>query len=385
MSGMYLTGEVPFRERPDPRPGPRRAGPQDVEVARQRDRPARHDRRVRGRRAAIRSGAHGRPRAAEPPAVEGGHRGRPELREQDLERRRGRCSARTGPGDGAPGAAGPRGVDARPSAGCCPGTRPASRRSTRRWTATASTRPRRRCTGSPGPSSATGASRPRSPAGRPVRREERHDASRVVAWVLERTLRLLHPFMPFVTEEIWQRFGVRGFDRDRRVARHQTPTTTTPTRRRRFGFVRDLVANVRQIRGIVGTGEYRLVLSRRDDRGARAAARGRRTPGRPRHSSRWATPSPRDGSSGCRCGGVRRGCRSRTGSTPHRRSRCAASVSTRPTTKLAGAANASSRTTASSNGRRPRRSTKEQAKREDLTREAGVLRDQIELLESLAS
>ncbi|GIV01021.1 MAG: valine--tRNA ligase [Actinomycetota bacterium] len=35
----------------------------------------------------------------------------------------------------------------------------------------------------------------------------RADAAQVLAWVLERTLRLLHPFMPFVTEEIWQRFG----------------------------------------------------------------------------------------------------------------------------------------------------------------------------------
>jgi valyl-tRNA synthetase len=36
----------------------------------------------------------------------------------------------------------------------------------------------------------------------------RGETANVLAWILERTLRLLHPVMPFVTEEIWQRFGI---------------------------------------------------------------------------------------------------------------------------------------------------------------------------------
>jgi valyl-tRNA synthetase len=40
--------------------------------------------------------------------------------------------------------------------------------------------------------------------------EQRQTAAQVLAWVLERSLRLLHPIMPFVTEELWQRFGAGG-------------------------------------------------------------------------------------------------------------------------------------------------------------------------------
>jgi valyl-tRNA synthetase len=38
--------------------------------------------------------------------------------------------------------------------------------------------------------------------------DDRTDAAAVLAWTLERTLRLLHPIMPFVTDEVWRRFGI---------------------------------------------------------------------------------------------------------------------------------------------------------------------------------
>src|SRR6185295_16580157 len=36
---------------------------------------------------------------------------------------------------------------------------------------------------------------------------DQRKAKRVLLEVLDRSLRLLHPFMPFVTEEIWQKLG----------------------------------------------------------------------------------------------------------------------------------------------------------------------------------
>ncbi len=77
---------------------------------------------------------------------------------------------------------------------------------------------------------------------------ERRDAAQVLAWVLERTLRLLHPVMPFVSEEIWQRLGVGESivvapwpeEHPEHVERF------TPSQEELFGLVKGLITAVRR-------------------------------------------------------------------------------------------------------------------------------------------
>jgi valyl-tRNA synthetase len=77
--------------------------------------------------------------------------------------------------------------------------------------------------------------------------EERTTASQVLAWVLERSLRMLHPFMPFVTEEIWQRFEI-GESIMVAAWPEQHPEHVDPEAEARFGVVEDLVTAVRRFR-----------------------------------------------------------------------------------------------------------------------------------------
>src|SRR5437764_7594923 len=77
--------------------------------------------------------------------------------------------------------------------------------------------------------------------------EEQADAASVLAWVLERSLRLLHPMMPFVTEELWQRLGDGG---SIVVAPWPRPHPEHRDERAEsdFGFAMELVTTVRRFR-----------------------------------------------------------------------------------------------------------------------------------------
>jgi valyl-tRNA synthetase len=77
--------------------------------------------------------------------------------------------------------------------------------------------------------------------------EERLDATHVLAWVLERTLRLLHPVMPFVTEEIWQRFEV-GESIVIAAWPEEIPEHADADAERSFELVQEIVSSVRSFR-----------------------------------------------------------------------------------------------------------------------------------------
>jgi valyl-tRNA synthetase len=97
--------------------------------------------------------------------------------------------------------------------------------------------------------------------------QERGEAANVLAWILERTLRLLHPVMPFVTEEIWQRFGIGDTivtapwpEVDKQRALEDLGADTEAA----WPFVEELVTTVRRFRseqGIPRKSELALLLA----------------------------------------------------------------------------------------------------------------------------
>ena len=81
--------------------------------------------------------------------------------------------------------------------------------------------------------------------------QDRDDAAQVLAWVLERTLRILHPTMPFISEEIWQRFGL-GESIAIASWPASSPEDADLDAETSFGVVQEIVSAVRQFRSMHG-------------------------------------------------------------------------------------------------------------------------------------
>ena len=89
----------------------------------------------------------------------------------------------------------------------------------------------------------------------------RRAASSTLAWTLERTLRAIHPVMPFVTEEAWQRFGI-GESVMVSEWPEQHPDHRDPAAEAAFGFIRDLVTTVRRFRKMHGLSDQLRLVAR---------------------------------------------------------------------------------------------------------------------------
>ena len=72
----------------------------------------------------------------------------------------------------------------------------------------------------------------------------------MVAWARDEILKLLHPFMPFITEELWAVTAsstARSAARSQRVAR-RSKASATRKREAEIGWVIDLITAVRSVR-----------------------------------------------------------------------------------------------------------------------------------------
>ena len=78
--------------------------------------------------------------------------------------------------------------------------------------------------------------------------EDQERAKRVLLEVLDRSLRLLHPFMPFITEEIWQKLG--GVEPSIMVAPYpiEEEVLEDPEAERMIAIVQGVITTVRNVR-----------------------------------------------------------------------------------------------------------------------------------------
>jgi valyl-tRNA synthetase len=78
------------------------------------------------------------------------------------------------------------------------------------------------------------------------------ETRRTAAWTLDQILRLLHPFMPFITEELWERLGEFGRKRDRLLIQERWPDLAggllNPASAEEIEWIIDLVSETRALR-----------------------------------------------------------------------------------------------------------------------------------------
>ena len=101
--------------------------------------------------------------------------------------------------------------------------------------------------------------------------QDRRMAKRVLLEVLDRSLRLLHPFMPFITEEIWQKLG--GVEPAIIVAPYPVAEEILEDREaeRLVGAVKAMITTVRNVRaerGFTPKDRFRLYIETETERDA---------------------------------------------------------------------------------------------------------------------
>jgi valyl-tRNA synthetase len=110
------------------------------------------------------------------------------------------------------------------------------------------------------------------PLYRPARPAERLSTQRTLVTVLEATLRLLHPFMPFITEEIWQRLPHVG--ESIMIAPYPRAGRRQPDAERAMAVLMSIITAVRNIRGEMRIAPgVTLDVALRPGRGHQALAR----------------------------------------------------------------------------------------------------------------
>ncbi|MEM1138599.1 MAG: valine--tRNA ligase [Pseudomonadota bacterium] len=85
--------------------------------------------------------------------------------------------------------------------------------------------------------------------------EAKRETRAAAAYVLDETLKLLHPFMPFLTEEVWQRFGETGHPRSGMLINTSWPKAQTALidveARAEMEWVIGLISEIRSVRSEV--------------------------------------------------------------------------------------------------------------------------------------